>query len=81
MILQEITDIETIIGIGLSFSLAFIFTAITKKDIHSFLCFLLFFMSFIVWSGLLPIWVLILNVIGVLTSLFIKIRTKISGGI
>lgn len=77
MIFQSITDLETIIGVGLAFALAFLFNHLTFNSLHGFLCFLLFFNSFMVWGNLIPTWIMILNLISVLVSTIVKTKQRI----
>lgn len=45
------------------FALALLLTYITYRDFESFMIWLTIFCGFIVWGGLLPLWVLILNLV------------------
>lgn len=54
---------EWIIGIGLMFSLAFIMNYISRNDFEGFIVFLVIFNAFVVWTGFLPLWTLILCII------------------
>ena len=54
---------EWIIGIALMFSLAFIMNYISRNDFAGFIVFLTIFNAFIVWTGFLSLWTLILCII------------------
>ena len=43
--------------------LSLMFTMLTYKDIETFFIYLCVFGGFCVWSGLLPMWILVLNLI------------------
>jgi len=57
------TVYDWLIGIALMFGLAMILNFMTFKSIEGFFVFLTFFSIFVVYAGLLPMWVVILNVI------------------
>lgn len=63
-------------GLGIMFALAFTMTVISFKDIESFFIWLLIFSGFVVWSGLLPLWILVANVMIVGFILIKKITHK-----
>ena len=69
------TSYDWIIGIGLMFSLALIFSKITYNNLLSFFIFLTLFSGFVVASELLPLWVLILNI--VLLTIFIYYQIQV----
>lgn len=56
-------DLSWILGIGIMFGLALVMAKLTFNDIESFFIFLTIFSGFVVWSGLLPLWILITNLI------------------
>lgn len=58
-----LTPTNLIIGLSLTFGLAIVLTYLTYKDIETFFCFLTIFDGFSVWSGLLPLWSLVLCLI------------------
>ena len=75
MIFQfDITGMEWILGIGIVFGLALVMTMVTKKTMSAFLSWLLIFCGFVVASGLLPLWSLILCIIGLTVSLFLEFK-------
>lgn len=43
--------------------LSIMFTMLTYKDVETFFIYLCVFGGFVVWSGLLPLWVIVLNLI------------------
>ena len=75
----EITGFEWILGIGLAFGLALIFTQLTYKSFSCFLVWLTIFDCFAVWGGLLPLWTVILCLILLIIIMYLEIKNK--GGI
>lgn len=67
-------DLSWILGIGIMFGLALVMAKLTFNDIDSFFIFLTIFSGFVVWSGLLPLWILIVNL--VILVLLIAYRVK-----
>jgi len=55
--------IDWILGISIMFGLALVMNFYISGSIKEFFIFLTFFNAFVVWSGLLPFWTLILNII------------------
>lgn len=53
------------------FGLAFALSYLTYKDIESFFIFLTIFSGFVFWSGLIDLWILIINII-VITIILIN---------
>lgn len=53
------TDLDWILGLSLMVGLAFFMTSITYKDTDTFFIWLTVFSGFVVWSGLIDLWVLI----------------------
>jgi len=81
LILQlSIEGSEWILGIGIAFGMAFVFTLITIQDVSVFLAFLTMFVGFSVWAELLPVWSLILCFIVLTISLYVQIKER-SGGV
>ena len=81
MILQfDIEGFEWILGIALMFGFALIFTYITYKDLNSFIIWLTIFCGFVVWGGLLPLWVLILCIIVLIIVIYLQINNKNGNG-
>ena len=75
MILQlSIEGYEWIIGIALVFVLALIFTIIIDAELYGFFAFLTFFDALVVWGALLPLWSLIVCVIMLTVSVYLKIQ-------
>lgn len=68
-------ETDWIIGLAIMFGLAMLFTQATYKDGQTFLIFLTIFCGFVVWSGLLDTWVLVLMII-VLTLVIINITKQ-----
>lgn len=78
MIFQSISiaGYEWIIGLGLSFSLAFLVNYFIGKRFSTFFVFLLMFTGFSVLGGLLETWVLILMMIVSTVIVFLHSKTK-----
>ena len=72
----EITGFEWIIGLGLAFGLALIFTVLTSQDFNTFLVWITIFIGFTVWGGLLPLWVLIVCIILLVIVIYLEIKDK-----
>ena len=51
------------IGLGIMFGLALVMTYLTYKDTESFFVWLTVFSGFVVWSGLVDLWILVINII------------------
>lgn len=67
---------EWIIGIGIAFGLAFIFSYLTYKDLPTFFVFLTIFDGFMVWCDFLPMWTLIICLIVLVIIAYIEIKGK-----
>lgn len=81
MIFQfDITGMEWILGVGIMFALALVMTMVTKKTPTAFLSWLLIFCGFVVASGLLPLWTLILCLIVLTVSIFFEFKPGSVGG-
>lgn len=77
MIFQfDYTAISWLIGIGLMFALSFSFNYLLEGNMKSFFLCLLLFNAFMVWTGLLEVWTLILCLIFAFVVLFIEIKAK-----
>ncbi len=74
---MELLDMNTIIAIGTMFALALFLTAITFRDLESFLIWLNVFSSFVVWIGLLPVYVVVLTF---LSLIFLLLQKRSTGG-
>lgn len=72
----DITGAEWIIGIGLVFGLAFVFTVLTEQDTRIFLIFVTVFTTFGVWAELLEVWTLIISIIAVTGIVYIELSKK-----
>lgn len=55
--------LNTMMGIGIMFGLALLFSYLTFRDVETFFIWLTIFCGFVVWGGLLPLWVLVLDLI------------------
>ena len=51
---------DWILGMAIMFGLALILTVMTYRDLETFFIFLTIFCGFVVWGGLLDLWVLVL---------------------
>lgn len=67
---------EWILGLGIVFGLAFVFAILTKQKFEGFIIFVVMFMGFGVWSELLPIWTLIIGVIGITGIVYLNLRER-----
>jgi len=72
-------EVDLMIGLGIMFGLSIIFTFLTYQNIVSFLSFSLLFSGFVVWAGLVPSWVLTLNLIILITVIFYKAKQQRGG--
>lgn len=57
------------------FALAMLMTMLTNKDLETFFVFLTIFSAFCVWSGLIPLWITVANII-ILVLIIINISKK-----
>lgn len=69
-------DIDLVVGLGVILMLALFMTYLTYKDIQTFFIFLAIFSAFAVWSGLLELWVLIINMVVLSMILISMIYSK-----
>lgn len=77
---MAVFDINLVIGLGVIMMFSLFMTYITYKDIQTFFIFFAIFSSFAVWSGLLELWVLIINMV-VLSMILINIIYNKRSGI
>lgn len=75
MIKIEITY-QWIFGISLMFGLALVLNYYTFENPKGFFVFLTLFNAFVVWSGFLPYWTLILNIIILTFIMYSEINKK-----
>jgi len=75
--MAPIVPSNLIIGLALMFMLALIMTYWTYQDVETFFIFLTIFAGFVVWAGLIDLWVLIICVI---VLCLIIVRSTFSGG-
>ena len=75
----DMAGMEWILGIGIMFGLALVMTVVTKKTATSFMAWLFVFSGFVVASGLLELWVLILCLIGLIIAVFFENRIRGNG--
>lgn len=76
----SIDGMEWILGLGLVFGLAFVFTILTVQEVPVFISFITIFMAFAVWTALLPLWTLIICIIILTTVIYLEMAKKKSGG-
>lgn len=69
-------DVNWILGIAIMFALALVLTKLTFNDLESFFIWLTIFAGFVVWSGLLPLWILIICLIIMILIIVNKIKKK-----
>lgn len=70
---------NSLLGIGIMFGFALLFTYLTYRTMGAFLVWLTIFNAFVVWSGLLPLWTLILCII--FLTIVIFMGSKNIGGV
>ena len=76
----DMTGMEWILGVGIMFALSMVMTMVTKKTATTFFAWLMVFSGFVVASGLLDLWVLILCIVVLTVSLFLDLKTGSVGG-
>lgn len=74
------TGFEWIIGLGLMFALALMFTLLTSESLSTFFVWLLIFDGIMVWCELLPLWSLILCLIILIIIIYIESKNNLSSG-
>lgn len=75
--LAEFT-ISFMIGLSIMFGLSLFMSFLTSKDTESFFIWLTIFAGFVVWGGLVDLWVLVLCLI-ILTLIIISKNKRRSG--
>lgn len=68
------SEYDWIIGIGVSFGLALLFSSLTFKNLQSFLLFLTMFTGFFVYAGVLDLWILIMCIIADVIVVYTSIK-------
>lgn len=71
-----VVETDWLIGVGLMFGLAFVFNYLTFEDLIGFFAWLTIFSGFVVWGGLLPLWVLYLNIIILVLIMYFSMRER-----
>ena len=79
LIQYDIGGSEWILGLGIVFGLAFVFTILTKQDIKGFLIFITMFICFAVWSELLEVWTLVICLITVVGIVYMELQNRRGG--
>lgn len=74
LVIDTSTLLDLMLGLGISFGVSFIFTAITEPNAVTFALFYILFSSVIVYTELLPIWVIYANLIILSVIAYIKIK-------
>lgn len=72
----NIDGMEWILGLGIVFALAFIFTLLTIQELPVFIAFLTIFDGFAVWTALLPLWTLIMFIIILTVVVYMEFAKK-----
>lgn len=72
----SITGFEWVLGLALMFGIAFILTLITYKSLMSFVVWLTMTCAFVVYGGLLDLWVLIMCLIILTIVVFMQMRSQ-----
>ncbi len=70
------TAIDWLLGLSLMFALAMLMTVSSRKTAESFFVWLTIFSGFVVWTGLLDLWILVLLIIVLVVILFSNIRKR-----
>ena len=77
MILQYSTsDIDWVIGLGIMFGFALLYTIILKGDMSTFFYWTYIMNGVVVWAGLLEPWTIILNTIFIIVLLAFNIKNR-----
>lgn len=64
------------LGLGIMFGLALLMTLLTYNDFGAFFIWLTIFCAFVVWAGLLELWVLILCILILTAMIYVKMNDK-----
>lgn len=81
MIFQySIEGFEWVLGLGIVFGLAFVFTMLTEQDLTTFFIFLCAMDTFAVMTGLLPFWTLVVFIIILVILIYMKLSEKGGNG-
>ena len=75
------TSIDWVIGIGISFGIAFILTSLSFKNVKAFLLYFTMFVGFFVYAGHLDLWMLIACIILDVVVIYTSMRSKKGGGV
>ncbi len=75
MILQT-EDFSWLLALGLMFGLALLLTILTERSFRTFLSFLTIFDGFLVYSGLIELWTLVLCLIVLGIIIIIEYKQK-----
>lgn len=67
---------EWILGLGVVFGLAFVFTLILEQGFEVFLIFVAMFITFAIWAELLPVWTLIIVLVGITGVVYLTVSKK-----
>ena len=70
----DISGYEWMLGLGIMFGLAIVMTALTFNNMSSFFSWLTIFCGFVVWGGLLDLWVLILCIIALTVVIYFEMK-------
>ena len=68
---MAIGDVNFMMGLAIMFGLAMIMTFLTVRDTETFFLWLTIFTGFVVWGGLVDLWILIVCII-ILTLIIIN---------
>ena len=74
---MAIADINWILGLSIMFGLALVMTFMTFKSTKSFFTWLTIFSGFVVWSGIIELWVLVLCIIVLMIIFISNLRKRI----
>lgn len=72
--MSEVITVGWSIGLAVMFMLTLLMTYATYKDLETFFIWLNIFAGFVVWAGLVDLWVLVITLIALVLIIIIKIR-------
>lgn len=75
----DVSGFEWMLALGIMFGLAIVMTVLTFNNISTFFIWLTIFCAFVVWGGLLDLWVLILCVIVSTVIIYFEINSNKKG--
>ena len=74
-------EYDWILGVGLTFGLPFLLMFITKADMKGYFVFATMISAFVVYGGLLDVWVMILLLVVDVIVVIIDLKSRMRGNI